>query len=495
MRRRRSLASPPSLVAALLLAPLATALAQPASAGQPTEDRYVNAPQGATAARVDDWWTRFRDPRLDAIVDAGLTQSCDLATADTRISEADALVQQNLAPLLPTLSWDTSATMAPTDSLGFQFGGAVGGQVDPMTGMPIEVPNLYWTGSSVLVARIGIDLSGREVVNHRAAKRDVEAAQFDRENSSLRLVASLVNAYYDVVAAEAQLRIVEEQLETSRALLEVMELRFEAGQVTGVDLLQQRQQVASTEVLLPQARQQVKTFEQRMSVLMGERPREDFAVAADLPALPPTPDLGRPSELGQRRPDLAAASQRATSAELRVRNAKRQYAPNLSVQAQGGVQAIRITDFNSQWFWNAGATLSVPLYQAGQRQASIRQRQAQARRADVDVDAKTVTAIQEVESALVTERERSEALDIYRRQAQAAEAAFEATKQRYLDGDGDYLSVLNALNTSRQAQLSVVTAQRDLISARVSLHQALGDGARVRPAPAASTRTTAESKR
>ena len=482
----------------LLLAAALFSISSPALAGEPSDDRYVNAPLQTSAARVDDWWTRFGDPRLDAIVGTGLVQSYDLATADTRIDEADALVQQNLAPLLPTLTWDTSATMAPTDSLGFQFGGAVGGQVDPMTGMPIEVPNLYWTGSSVLVARLGIDLSGREVVNHRAAKRDVEAAELDRANSSLRLVASLVNAYYDIVAAEAQLRIVEGQLETSRALLEVMELRFEAGQVTGVDLLQQRQQVASTEVLLPQARQQVKTFEQRLSVLMGERPREDFAVAAELPALPPTPALGRPSELGQRRPDLAAAETRASSADLRVKNAKRQYVPSLNLQAQGGVQAIRITDFNSQWFWNAGATLSVPIYQAGRRQSTVRQRQAQARRAEVDVDAKTVTAIQEVESALVAERERSEALEIYQRQAKAADAAFDAARQRYLDGDGDYLSVLSALNTSRQAELSVVTAQRDLISARVSLHQALGDGARAQSTAAprnSSPDTNAEPSR
>ena len=445
--------------------------------GPPTDDRFVNAPADASHARVDDWWTRFGDARLDDLVETGLRQNYDLASADARIEESQAVVKQNLAPLLPTLSWDSTITMAPTDSLGFQFGGSVGGQVDPMTGMPIEVPNLYWTGSSALKAGLAIDLSGRDVVAYKAAKRDVEAAELDRESTSLRLVGSIVGAYYDVVAAEEQLRIVEKQLETSRGLLEVMELRFAAGQVTGVDVLQQRQQVASTEVLLPQARRQVATFEQQLAVLMGERPRADFEVAPALPDLPSTPGLGTPSDLAQHRPDLVALRARKDSAEYRVKNAKRQYVPTLNLQAQAGVQAIRITELNSQWYWNAGATLSVPLYQGGRRHSTIRQRQAQSRQAEVQLDSSSLTAVREVEDALVYEREQGEALAIYQRQVEAADAAFEAAKQRCLDGDGDYLTVLNALNTQRQAELNVVTARRDLIGARINLHQALGDGA------------------
>src|SRR5690606_2985133 len=136
-------------------------------------DRYVNAPSDAGHARVGDWWTRFGDARLDALGETGLRQSYDIEGADARIEEARAVVKQNLSPLLPTLNWDSQITVAPTDTLGFQFGGAVGGQVDPATGMPLDIPNLYWTASSALKAELAIDLSGREVVNYKAAKREV----------------------------------------------------------------------------------------------------------------------------------------------------------------------------------------------------------------------------------------------------------------------------------------------------------------------------------
>src|SRR5690606_14044570 len=89
----------------------------------------------------------------------------------------------------------------------------------------------------------------------------------------------------------------------------------------------------------------------------------------------------------------------------------------------------------------------------------------------------TLTAVREVEDALVYEREQREALAIYVRQAEASTAVLESARQRYLDGDGDYLTVLNAQNSQRQADLNVVTARRDLIGARINLHQALGDGA------------------
>ncbi len=433
--------------------------------------KFANAPTSAVRASNQSWWTRFADPELNTLVKRGTGNNFTVLGAQSRIEEADAVVSQQLAPLLPTATWDTSLTTGPLDSLGFQFGGGVGG-----AGMaPVDLPTLYWQASSAVNVGLGIDITGKNVLGHRAAKDDRKAAEHDVDAQRQSLASQITGTYYDVVTARAQLAIAEHQVETNERLLELTQLKFETGQANAVDVLQQRQQLVGSKVQVPRAQQQLRAFEQRMAVLLGEAPGRSFDTPSTLPALPAAPAVGAPSELLRARPDLRAKSQRLEATEKRTKVSKRSFAPDLQLSARGGVQAINIGEWSQQGFWSATATLSVPLSTGGSTHGRMRQAQAQQRTASRDLSQSTLVAVQEVEDALLREAQQAEVLELYTEQHAAAEAAFEESRTRYAEGVSEYLPVLTALASVQRAELDIVTAHRDLIAARIALYTALGD--------------------
>ncbi|MEE9386147.1 MAG: TolC family protein [Nannocystaceae bacterium] len=433
------------------------------------------------AARTRVWWQTFDDSLLDALVEQGLEHSYELAVALGRIEEADAVLHQALAPLLPRLSWDTAVNVAPLDSLGFQFGGGSsgGGGAAPGQGGG-DLPSLYYMGSSALNLSIELDVAGRKVLARRASQRDLAASHHDRDDAARRLVASIVSAYYDIVTSRAQKVVVVRQLDTSIELLELTELRFRMGQANAGEVLQQRQQLASARTLLPRARIQERAFEHRLALLLAQSQARVVATAVSLPELGPRPAAGRPGDLLATRPDLRAAAERLEGARRRERSARRDFAPSLRLSGQSGMQFIDLGDVSTQWFWGVGATLSVPIYNGAVTLHRLRQRQAQTRTLGHQLSAATLAAAAEVDDAWSRETQQSEVLTATRSQSRAADEAFAEAKRRYRDGLGAYLGVLAALQAAHQAELSVITAQRDLIAARIQLHLALGD----LPAPA-----------
>ena len=443
-------------------------VAEPAPTLAPT---YANAPDAQERAPNRTWWKRFSDPGLDALVTQGTAGNFTVLAAQSRIDEADAVVTQQLAPLMPTATWDTSLTTGPLDSLGFQFGGGVGG-----AGMaPVDLPELYWQASSAVNLGIGVDITGKNVLGHRAAKQDRKAAKHEVDLQRQSLAAQITATYYDIVAAKAQLVVIEKQVQNNEILLELTVLKFDTGQANAVDVLQQRQQVAGAKVQVPRAQQQVRAFEQRLAVLLGEAPGDRFETPSTLPKLPPLQDVGAPSELVHSRPDLRAKAERLEATEKRTKVAKRSFAPDLRFTARAGVQAINVGEWNSQGFWSATATLSVPLSTGGSTYGKMRQAKAQQRTASRELSQSTLLAVQEVEDALLREKQQKEILALYREQQEAAEAAFEESRTRYAEGVSEYLPVLTALASSQSAELNLVTAQRDLLAARIDLYTALGD--------------------
>ncbi|MGH1340108.1 MAG: TolC family protein [Nannocystales bacterium] len=444
-------------------------------AADPTPElgpKFVNAPSGATRASNQSWWTRFADPELNTLVIRGTSNNFSVLAAQSRIDEADAVVAQQLSPLLPTATWDTSMTTGPLDSLGFQFGG--GGGSGGAAG-PVDVPELYWQASSAVNVGLAIDITGKSVLGHRAAKDDRTAAKHDVDAQRQTLASQITSTYYDLVASRAQLVITQEQVKTNERLLELTQLKFDTGQANAVDVLQQRQQVAASKVQVPRAQQQLRAFEQRMAVLLGDTPGQAFSTPSTLPSLPGRPGVGAPSELLRARPDLRAKTERLEATEKRTKVSKRSFAPDLRLSAKGGVQSINMGEWSSQGFWSATATLSVPLSTGGSTYGLMRQAKAQQRTASRDLSQSTIVAVQEVEDALLAETQQAEVLALYKEQHLAAKAAFEESRTRYAEGVSEYLPVLTALASLQRAELDIVTAHRDLIAARIDLYTALGD--------------------
>lgn len=411
------------------------------------------------------WWTSWNEPELSARIEQGLSANPDLGALDALARQQQALAAQGMAGFLPTLSFDVQGQLAPYDSLGFGFG-LPGGSTGPDT---------YGTGSAKLTAAMQVDLWGRSITSWQAGRLDAAAADGDHEARALLMASSIAGAWLDTAAAARQVALVEEQERVAGELLEIVQLRYEGGTASALDLLQQRQQQAAVRAQLPLARASLRTAQLRLAVLVAADPQGELAAPpAALPSLPPAPDLGSPEELAERRPDLRAALDRAEAAGLRRSAALRGLLPTLGVSASAGWQATWIEDWADQDTWTVAGSLSVPIFNAGANHANVRANRAAEEVRDRQLESALRSAVQEVEAAHVAETQQALRLQAATTQREAAEAAWTVAREAYTAGTADYLQVQSALSTLLSARLGELQATRDRLGARVQLHQALG---------------------
>lgn len=415
------------------------------------------------------WWATFDDPGLAKVMEAALNSNRDVAAAFARTRASQAQATGALAPLMPNLSFDSNATVSPTATRGFQFGGF------PTVPGAEEPPKVYWTGQAALNASWELDVFLRNQQAAAASRHDALAAEGDRDAAVLAFATRIAEGYFDVIAARERLRLIDKQVADAQALLEIVELRYQAGDARSVDLLQQRQSAARTRAQRPLAAANAKALEHQLAVGLSLPPATVVpGVSQTLPELPPLPDAGVPADLILNRPDLRAAEERIESSASRKRNAVRSLLPTVRLTGTAGWQFFEETEFKSQTFWNAGGSVSVPLFGGGRTQSSIRSAKAQEHAQVHAYTQLAANAVLEVENALVMETNRVLHRDAVEEQTLAARAALDEAREQYVRGIGSYLTLLTAQNTNDAAELALIDSHRQLLSARVQLHDALG---------------------
>ena len=425
------------------------------------------------------WWENFHNPELTEFIERGLRNSPDVGAARGRIEQADATYWATMAPVFPHLSFDLSGRLADTDALTLNSSSsasrtAATQQSAQQTSSP-SLPSTYKTGSAMLNAQMQVDIFGKQILATVASHRDAQAALASAQDGSSVLAGQIASAYFDAVAGKNRLDAINTQIEANKTLLELVELRYKAGDATGLDVLQQRQQLATTQTLLPQARALLEASLQQLAVLMGESPTNPPTIQfAALPTLPPSPATGVPADLASNLPALHAAKLQADSARLYKTSSIMSFFPTLSISGQYGEQGIDIYKWNSKQTWEVSGLLSIPLFQGGANLANYRKAAAGQKIARNNLRREQLLAVQQVESARLNERQYRDQLEAFRNQLDAASIAFDQSRSRYLAGLTDYQSVLTALSAQQQAELSAIQAHRNLVGARISLHQALG---------------------
>jgi len=479
----------PALVALLLFA--TPALAGPRikpSAPDPTARFSTGTVERAD--QPDTWWTTFGDPALDALVAEAIEVNHDLGGAQARIHSAQGVVVQNLAPLLPTASFDVGLNGSPSanafnqvspqllklfEQIG-EISAALPGQ-PPEEEEPEEDPDVTWNGSAMFNFGLNIDM-GRSAFAFRAAQLDAAAARGDRDGVARIVVQQVVAAWLDVRTARARIAVIEQQIATNEILLDITRRRFVGGDSRGLDVLQQQQQLAGTKALLPQAKQLLRLRTLQLATLLGRDPSNpqlpDSPELASLPTLPPPPGVGTPRDLLELRPDVAAAQARYLSARSRVVSAALSLAPTFRLTGNIGWGLRWFNEWESWENWGIGAAVSIPLFNGGQRHGAIRQANGAADAAAHALTQAVLTAQTEVESALALEETGAERLAALAEQMQTSRVAYEESQRQYAGGIVNYLTVLTSLASLQVSELNHLQAQRDLLGARVDLHTALG---------------------
>lgn len=417
------------------------------------------------------WWRRMGDPTLTALIDEALRRNQGVRAGWARVRQARYIANQVRAARMPQIGVQGDYTIGREIQVfgEFQFQNATG-----------SIPISY-----------EVDLFARRAREHQGAKLDAEAARLDQEALAITISAEVAEAWFDSINARIEVAVVQEQLETDLRFLELVELRYREGLNSAVDVHQQRQRVASQRALLALADAQTDLTDQRLSVLLGEAPGRPFPVDDKvLPDIGPTPNIEAPASLLRARPDIRAVQKRVEAEDRRVAAAVGARLPVITLGFNPGYKWLQFTgedrdptsptvgqDVTSSangLVWNAGAQLSVPLFDGIAGWSAIK-----AQRAVLDqlmeTYAETILAgLIEVESTLVLERQERLRIQYLEDEFRLANITLEATRDRYRAGLSDFLPVLTALATRQRSELQLVAARRQLVSYRVQLYRALG---------------------
>jgi NodT family efflux transporter outer membrane factor (OMF) lipoprotein len=399
------------------------------------------------------WWRDFHDPILEGLIEQALSKSFTLGAAWARLRQAEAVARREGAPLWPTLDAEAGVTHQDSNTTDGDTSRQVG-----------------------FSAAYEIDLWGRLRSSSRAAVLEAEASAADLRSAAISLSAEVADTWYQLTEQRAQVALVESQIDTNGQLLKLVEARFRIGQTSASDIYRQRQLLAQTEGELAQANSRLDTLNHQLAILLGSYPgTRSLPAGAELPTLGPLPATGVPAELLQRRPDLQAARLRIAAADARIAAAVAARYPRIDLSA-ALTSSSSSGELFSDWLGNLAAQLVAPLFDGGQRSAEAQRARAAALEALNEYRQALLEALGEVEVALATEFGQRRYLASLENQLQQAAAVQRQERQRYFQGDSDYLSVLDALRSRQALERQQVTAKRQLLSDRINLVRALAGG-------------------
>lgn len=484
---RRPARSPAALPAALLSALLLAACAGAPPYQRPTAEVpaqwRAEAPWRTAAPRDDErkgaWWRLFDDPALDALQQRALQHNQSVAAARARLEQARALTRAAGASLLPRL--DASAR---------------GGRQQPSANRATYSAN---PGAALaqsefafgLAASYELDLFGRVASEQAASTASAQQARAELENTLLVLSADLANLYFGLRATDSEIKVVQQGIALQERALAVQDTRHSSGAASGLDLAQQQALLDATRTQLELLARQRLQIEHALATLVGA-PASNFSLAPaplSSTAGAPPPPAALPSDLLERRPDIAAAERAVAAANAQIGITRAAAFPSIALGAAAGQQSRALSGlFDApSMLWSFGASLGANLFDGGRNDALQDASRAAHAQAVAAYRQTVLRAFQEVEDglgglqALARARLRAEAA------VGSAQRVLDIATARYQGGAASYLDVVTAQqNVLNNERLSTQLLGQQL-SATAFLAKALGGGqAPERPAGGAN---------
>ncbi len=415
-----------------------------------------------------NWWTRYGDPQLDALIREGMQASPTLAAARARIDRAEAAIGGTRAADLPQLS----VTGSIAESQLSYYNGV------PYAAVPKGV-------NEVASVRFGLDWSldffGRNRAALAAALSAAEAARAEAAQARLVLSTSIAATYSDLLGAMRDVDLARETMAVREHSARLVERRRAQGLETLASSAQAESAFESAQQALSAAGEQVQLTQLRLATLVGAGP--DRGVSIQRPENPKLPAFGLPADLPAellgRRPDLRAARLRVTVRAAQIRQARAGFYPSVNLSAFIGPQVLGLQNFfNDQSIaGSVGPAISLPIFRGGALRANLRGARADYDEAVASYDDVLLHALQEVAQATASERALAEQLRHARAARDAAQQAYNAVTTRYRGGLTNYINVLSVENTLITAKRAVSQLETRAFALDIALVRALGGGA------------------
>lgn len=438
----------------------------------PTAPPVLDLPPAAVNdPSLEQWWTAFGDPALNALVDEALAHNLDLAAAMARVEQARAQYKAAEFTQLPEVNVGAGASRSRQSLAGG-------------TPLPFGTPAISNNFNASLNASYELDLWGKYRIATDAARNNLLASEYARETVRTMVAAETTRAYFRLLASDAQLSQLNDTLKSRSETVDLQKDRYQAGVIGDFDLVTAEAERAAVASDIAVAVRLVAENEAALAALLGRTPREVFApqFARDVqmvwlvtvPSLP----AGLPSQMLERRPDIRDAEKQLAAANQRIDVARANYFPSITLTGSYGSEAGLLKNLFSgpAMIWSIGAGLVQPLVGLTLVKADVELKTAQRDESVINYRQTVQSAFKDTHDALVANQTTRDALAAQSERKGKLQRALDLANVRYTSGYSPYLEVLDAQRQLLQAQTLQILAARDVRLAVVDLAKALGGG-------------------
>jgi NodT family efflux transporter outer membrane factor (OMF) lipoprotein len=410
------------------------------------------------------WWEMFNDPQLNGLEEQVNISNQNIALADANFRAARAVVKESRSQYFPTVTTSPSITNSRQSAATSQSNFA-GGRMFTLYSLPFDAS---WEP----------DLWGRIRNTVKVSASEAQATAADLQNVRLSVQAELAFDYYQLRSLDAQKELLDSTVVAFQQQLDLTRVRFQTGIASDEDVALAETQLETTQAQATDIGILRAQLEHAIAMLTGQ-PASTFSLPfVPMKATPPPIPLGVPSQLLERRPDIAAAERRAAEANAQIGVTKAAFFPSLTLGATAGLESTSIASWFT-WparFFSVGPTLAQTLFDKGRRAAATEQARAEYDGTVANYRLTVLTAFQEVEDNLAALRILSRELEQQNAAVASAQRTLSLSTERYKSGIDSYLNVITAQTTLLTNQRTAVNLQMQQMTASVQLIKALGGG-------------------
>lgn len=429
--------------------------------------KWQGQPPGATvdaanAQGLARWWEQLDEPLLTELIHEALVRNPDLRTAQSRLRESRLRSDLAQAGLSPTLDASASASRSQSSEEA-----GTGG-----------TRNLFSAGFD---ARWEADIFGGTRRAIEAAQAELEGQEASLHDTQVTLVAEVARLYVEQRAAQERLRIARDNLASQTETLQLTDWRAQAGLSSTLEVEQARTNLEQTRAQIPALESSLNATENRLAILLGEAPgtlRARLAPPSDIPAAPEPLFVGIPADTLRQRPDVRAAERRLAAETARIGQAEAARYPALTLSGSIGLDALTLDGLTGGGALarSALAALAAPVFDGGRLRTQVEIQTALRDQAGIALEQTVLTALEDVENALVALAKGREREASLAEATRAARAAAELARQRYASGIIDFQTVLTTERSVLSLEDSLATARAATTQALIQLYKALGGG-------------------
>jgi len=428
-----------------------------------TPDAYRFSDEEASDVVNTEWWTQFDDPVLNELIDEALRSNLDVRTAAARVEQFAARLNITRSDFFPQVGYGVSA-----DRQGISRNKADGLGIDSITTSYEATINVGWE----------LDVWGRIRRASEASRAQLLAAEESRRTVIMSLVSSVATSYISLRRLDAQLEIAIRTRDLRAESLRLFEMQFNGGVISQLQLSQIESEYELAVSAVPLIERDIAVLESLIATLLGRNPGPvPRGKSIDKLTLAQVPE-GVPSELLLRRPDIRLAEQDLISNNALIGVARAAYFPRISLTGLAGF----VSGDLDAWFdsdsvaWAAGGALAGSIFTGGAIKGNVKQAEALQQQSLYTYQQSILTALKEVEDALIGTQKAREKLLSDGRRVDALKEYARMARLRYDNGFTSYIEVLDSERSLFAAKLTYVDTQKDIYVGLINTYKAMGGG-------------------